>query len=60
MEAGGGGIMDVLTRRALGLENKLVCSFKLATVIVRGAVRMFVYDMDRPANSERGIWWDCV
>ena len=34
-----GGLMDIETRGVSGLEDKLVCSFKLAADVVWGGVR---------------------
>ena len=43
-----------------GLEDKLVCSFKLAADVVWGGVRQFVYDTNRPAFLERDLVGLCV
>ena len=32
------------------MKHKLICGFKLVTDMVRGRVRKFVYDMDRPGD----------
>ena len=37
------------------MENKLVCSFKLVTNVVRGGVWQFVYDTTKPAFLERDL-----
>ena len=50
-----GELMDVETGGVSGLEDGLVCSFKLAVDVVRGGVRQFVYDTDRPAFFERDL-----
>ena len=50
-----GGLTDVETGGVLGLEDKLVCSFKLAADVVWGGVRWFVYDNNRPAFLERDL-----
>ena len=50
-----GWLMDVETGGVSGLEDKLVCSFKLAADVVCGVVMQFVYDTDRPAFLERNL-----
>ena len=42
------------------LEDKLVYSFKLAMDMVRGGVRKFVYDMERPAILNGNLVEVCV
>ena len=51
-----GRLTDVETRGVLGLEDKLVCSFKLVDVVWGGVV----YDTDRPAFLERGLVGLCL
>ena len=38
-----------------GLEDKLICSFKLAADVVWGGIWHFVYDTDRAAFLERDV-----
>ena len=52
--------MEFETGGVLGLEDKLVCSFKLAVDVVWGGVRYFVYDTDRPEFLERDLVGWCV
>ena len=49
--------MDVETRGVLGLEDKLVCSFKLVPMwsgMESGTLCMTLTDQ----HSWKGIWWD--
>ena len=55
-----GRLMDVETRGVSGLEDKLVCSFKLAADVVRGEVCQFMYDANRPAFLEGDLVGLCV
>ena len=50
-----GGLTDVETRGVSGLEDKLLCSFKLVADVVWSGVRYFVYDTNRPAFLERDL-----
>ena len=50
-----GGLMDDETMGVSGLEDKLVCRFKLAADVVCGRVWQFVYDTERPAFLERDL-----
>ena len=55
---GGGGrvrLLDVDTGRPSGLNYRLICRFKLAADVIRGGIREFVNDMDRPAFLEREL-----
>lgn len=44
----------------LGSEDKLICSFKLVIDTAMGAVKKFVYDMDRPAILKGYLVGLCV
>ena len=46
------GFMDVEIGVVSGLEDKLICRFKLAADVVWGGIRYFVYDTNRPAFLE--------
>ena len=48
-----GRLTDVETGGVSGLEDKLVCSFKLAADVLWGGIWYFVYDTDRTAFLER-------
>ena len=48
-------LMDVETGVVSGLEDKLVCSFKLVADVVWVGVRWFVYDTNRPSCLERDL-----
>ena len=48
-------LADVKNKIVSGLEDKLVCSFKLVTDVVWGGVGYFVYDANRPAFLERDL-----
>ena len=50
-----GGLTDVETTGMSGLEDKLVCHFKLAADMVWGGAWYFVYDTERPAFLERDL-----
>ena len=54
-EGGMWGLTDVETGGVSGLEDKLVCRFKLVVDVVWGGVRQFVYDTNRPAFLERDL-----
>ena len=47
--------MDVYAGRLFGLKEKLVCHFKLAADIVRGGIKKFVNDVNKPAFLEKEL-----
>ena len=55
-----GGLMYIQSRGVMCLEDKLVCSFKLAAIVVRGGVWQFVYDTYRPAILKGDLAGFCV
>ena len=55
-----GGLTDIETGGVSGLEDELVCSFKLAADVIWGGGWQFVYDTDRPAFWERDLVGFCV
>ena len=50
-----GGLTDIETGGVLGLEDELVCSFKLVADVVWGGVWQFLYGTERPAFLERDL-----
>jgi hypothetical protein len=46
---------DVDTRRLSGFKYELVCHFELVLGMVRGGIREFVNDVDRPAFLEKEL-----
>ena len=47
-------LLNIDTRRLLGLKYRLICHFKLAADLVRGCILEFVNDTDRADGIECG------
>ena len=48
-------LLNIDTRRLLGLKYRLICHFKLVTRHGRGGIREFVNDANEPAFLEREL-----